>query len=506
MDLVIAVLRFIWILFLVIMMFNLMIVVHEWGHFLAGRWRGLHIDRFQIWFGKPIWKKTYNGVQYGLGTIPMGGFVSLPQMAPMEAIEGAVAPNGEGEAGEEKPKRELPPISALDKIIVAFAGPLFSFLLAVFFACIVWLVGMPEADRRTAKEVGYVFDESPAAEAGILPGDEIVSVGGQPVKRIHGMVDSVDWYVVSSEQDELVFEVLRDGEKLFLPVEIPKEPTEEEAEAEAKKSLWVRARDFVFKRKPLPQVGIYGRETPRVGMVAPNGPAEESGIEVGDLILALNGKEVVHRIQVGEFVKDLAGEETITVTIGRDGETRDITVHPRIPEKRPDYLDYPIMGITWDNFGKGEIMHPTPGQQIGDSLRMMKNTLGAVFSPKSEIGATHLSSAVGIMRLYYRLFEHPDGWQLVLWFSVVLNVNLAILNMLPFPVLDGGHIVMGIVEGIRKKPVLNLKALEIIQTAAVILLMGLMLMLVLKDFGDIASDAKGGTGVEFLPRDSPPGQ
>ena len=80
--------RFILILFEVILIFNLMIVVHEYGHFLAARWRGLKIEKFQIWFGKAIIKKEINGVQWGLGTIPLGGFVALPQMAPMEAIEG----------------------------------------------------------------------------------------------------------------------------------------------------------------------------------------------------------------------------------------------------------------------------------------------------------------------------------------------------------------------------------------------------------------------------------
>src|SRR5262249_44836543 len=108
----------------VLMVFNLMIVVHEWGHFLAARWRGLKVDAFQVWFGKPIWKKTINGVRYGIGTIPFGGFVKLPQMVDMSAIE------GKNEEGTEN----LPKISPLDKIIVAFAGPLFSFLLAVVFA------------------------------------------------------------------------------------------------------------------------------------------------------------------------------------------------------------------------------------------------------------------------------------------------------------------------------------------------------------------------------------
>src|SRR6266545_4614576 len=96
---------------------NLLIFVHELGHFLAARWRGLKIERFAIWFGKPIWKTKIGEVEYCLGSIPAGGYVSLPQMAPMELLEGKTE------------QKDLPPISALDKIIVAFAGPLFSFLL-----------------------------------------------------------------------------------------------------------------------------------------------------------------------------------------------------------------------------------------------------------------------------------------------------------------------------------------------------------------------------------------
>src|SRR6266403_5605560 len=114
----------------VLVLFNLLIFVHELGHFLAARWRGLKVDRFAIWFGKPLWKKKINDVEYALGTIPAGGYVSLPQMATMEAIEGK----------SESSDKPLPPISALDKIIVAFAGPLFSFLLALAFAWVVTVV------------------------------------------------------------------------------------------------------------------------------------------------------------------------------------------------------------------------------------------------------------------------------------------------------------------------------------------------------------------------------
>src|SRR4029078_3748344 len=106
------VLHTIFILFEVVVLFNLLIFVHELGHFLAAKWRGLKIDRFAVWFGKPIWKMKIKGVEYALGSIPAGGYVSLPQMAPMEMIEGKGESTGE----------TLPPISALDKIMVCFAS------------------------------------------------------------------------------------------------------------------------------------------------------------------------------------------------------------------------------------------------------------------------------------------------------------------------------------------------------------------------------------------------
>src|SRR3954465_11436054 len=116
-----AILKFILVLLEVLLLFNLLIFVHELGHFLAARWRGLKIDRFAVWFGKPIWQKEINGVTYCLGSIPAGGYVALPQMASMEAIEGKTDTKAD----------QLPPLSALDKIIVAFAVRIFSLLLAV---------------------------------------------------------------------------------------------------------------------------------------------------------------------------------------------------------------------------------------------------------------------------------------------------------------------------------------------------------------------------------------
>src|SRR5437899_1806762 len=99
-----SILKFVLIVLEVVLLFNLLIFVHELGHFLAARWRGLKIDRFAIWFGKPIWKTRINGVEYALGTIPAGGYVSLPQMAKMSRLEGKSESSAQG----------LPPISARD--------------------------------------------------------------------------------------------------------------------------------------------------------------------------------------------------------------------------------------------------------------------------------------------------------------------------------------------------------------------------------------------------------
>src|ERR1700745_794221 len=149
--------RVIFILLEVLILFNLMIVVHELGHFLAARWRGLYIERFGVWFGKPLWKKKINGVQYSLGSLPFGGFVALPQLAPMDIIEGKA----------DVDRAHLPPVSALDKIIVAVGGPFCSLLLAIVFAAIVWIVGYPVSESDTTTVVGYIMPDSPAEKVGL---------------------------------------------------------------------------------------------------------------------------------------------------------------------------------------------------------------------------------------------------------------------------------------------------------------------------------------------------
>lgn len=477
------VLRVIILVIEVLFVFNLMILVHEWGHYLAARWRGLKVEAFYIWFGKPIWKKTINGVEYGLGSIPAGGFVKLPQMAPMDAIEG-------GSTSDEP----LPPIKPLDKIIVAFAGPLFSFGLACTFALLVSWLGKPQTESFVTTTIGYVAEDSPASKAGLKVGDEILRIDGEPIRRFEGFVDSVRWSIISSEGKDIQFEVKRAGQTLPA-IAVSSEWPDLNKE---KPSWW----EYIFKRPALREVGIAGKETPMIGEIQPNSPAADAGLQPKDELLAVDGQPLFSRVQLAEYLENKAGQ-LITLKVRRAGSEQDISFTPRLPDKRPADFTRPMAGIVWHATGERKLAYPGVLEQVSDAARSMVSMIGKLVWSNSDISPAHMSGPVGIGRVYYNLLQDPAALLQILWFSVVLNVNLAIMNMLPFPVLDGGHITMAIAEAIRRRP-LQSRALEWVQTACALTLFGFLIFVTLKDTGDIFLGGKKNNPAEelgWLPKD-----
>ncbi len=466
MDTLPAILKFLGILIEVVLLFNLMILVHELGHYWAALWRGLKVEKFQIWFGPTLWKKTINGVQWGLGTIPFGGFVALPQMAPMEMLEGR-SPDGTD-------RRTLPPVKPWDKIIVAFAGPLFSFLLALLFALVVFKVGRPVWSQEATCVVGYVAKDMPAAAPGGLhPGDKILAVDGQPVGGFGGLSDGIVARVAFSEGDKVAFLVERPGEPR--PVTVSLAPHVEKGKG-------------VFRRSDIRRVGIAPAAPAKVGRVLPGGPADRAGLKPGDRFLAVDGKQVWHPEQIMTAMESRPGQDVSLTVSSPDGLMRVVSLRPVQPLKPADAK--PMIGIRWGSDDM-TLDKPGPVTQLRKAAATIFVTLGALVSPRSEIGIQHLSGPIGIGGAFFDMLGEDQGWKLALWFAVVVNVNLALLNLFPLPVLDGGHIVISLLEWIRGRSV-SPRFLEILQAGFAFLLIGFMLYVTVLDVGDRARFGGGG--------------
>jgi regulator of sigma E protease len=465
----------------VVLLFNVLIIVHELGHFLAAKWCGLQIDKFAIWFGKPLWSKKIDGVEYILGSIPAGGYVALPQMAPMEAIEGKT----------ETPREELPPASPWQKIIVAFAGPLFSFGLALFFATIVWAVGKPTTATEKTTTIGFVIPGGPADKAGLHTGDVIKSINGHRVTRWAGVDNGVTWTIMTSTVTPLTMVVQRAGQPMTFEVTPEVDPT-------VKHHWWDRSAPFKIEIAPEVKDLV-------VGKVLPDSPAAVAGIQKGDKLTALDGQQLLGYYAIYQHLKDTPFAP-LNLTVTRGEQSLSLVVQPEkpiqptaIPKDEPQTA----IGLDLDDSVDVVMDHPTPWHQVHESVDMVRGTLAALFTHNSRVSATQLSGPVGIMNILFEVLSSENGWRVALWFAVVINVNLAMLNLFPLPVLDGGHIALSLIEWVRRRP-LSMNILEPVQTACALALIGYMAFITFFDVQDSGKMAFGSDSGEmkFAPKQS----
>jgi regulator of sigma E protease len=418
-------------------------------------------------------------------------------------------------------------------------------------------VGKPTVEAEATTTIGYVAPDEPAAKAGFQPGDKILEVDGHPVSRFAGMVDSITWYVVRSEGDTIPFKIQR-GNKVLT---INSGYTRPETRGWERKSLrqvgiapaitpivfkvtdgsaaalaGIKPNDEIIAvgggrlyhpqhilewaqshpGEPLSLTILRGKKTleatlepgrPLVSSVIKNSPAEVAGIKAGDRILWLDGHPIYDPT---ELFKRVESNPTVpfSLTVATGPQTRTVRVLPAIPDGQSKAvlgIAYAAdsQGIIWDGSGKLTIVHISPLEQIYAAVETIGNTIGALLSPQSDIKLQHMSGPIMIMQTYYRLFDTDFGWQLALWFSVVFNVNLAMINLLPIPVLDGGHIVLALIEGIRKRPI-NIRVLEVVQGACALLLIGFMLYVSFYDAQDLPWNANHKAKFSVPAKPAPP--
>lgn len=515
---------------------GLCIFFHELGHFLAAKWRGLHIDAFALGF-KPFWRKKYNGVEYRLGWLPFGGYCEIPQV----------------DATGDKPKAadgtELERAKPLDRAITAVAGPLFNVLFGLLLGCAVWFFGMPQDSPKMRElKVMSVDEKGPEYAAGLRKNDVIVKLNGKRFFDTWAHFVSKILFTIG----EVELEVLRDGKthtvryvprpnpnapekmraegiawpyfKVLIPLElVPKKGSVAEKSGIRKGDILLavdgteisdfheyqsmidlsRGRELVLdilrdgkkvqtKVTPVPIAGLdeeFTRYLVGVGIVpAKDGkgiraasvsktlPAERAGLAVDDVLLAINGKEMNSPVDFIRAVHELK-TKPFTLTYMRKNVKKEVTL---AAEK-----------VVPHTIGVSILLrdHPTPWQLFMSTIDMSwKSLRGIVVGLANKLGLTekqssikpsHMSGPLGIGMVLFNSV-HKSSLISGIYFTVVISFALAIFNLLPFPVLDGGHIVFGLIEMALGRPLPN-SLIKILSNIFVALLIGLMIFVTFSD-------------------------
>ena len=450
-------------LIMVIFFFGASIFVHELGHFLAARWRGLKVTRFSIGFGPKLFGWKRDGIEYIVAALPIGGYVALPQLGHMEMVE--------GKADEEANL----PISWTSKVIVLVAGAFFNLLFTLVLGSLLFLIGgRPVPIYNDITTIGIIGETlrisddeqvpNPAFEAGLLKGDNIKAIDGKSVK---------DW---ESVQKRIIFGTKRtlDGVPLTIFT------IERNGEILEKEVLPVIAG---FEK--LRTVGISPELPdlpPLIGGVFEGFPADHAGIKPGDELLRIDGEIIRSTLQISEYIQQNPTKE-IQFELLRDGQTVIAKVTPKLAILRENEKETPAMGVAWTYPNK--YLKETPIKQIGSVMEETVETLGKLINPKSNIKVSNMSGPVGMGRIIYQSAKWD--FKMVLWVVIIVNINLAILNLLPIPVLDGGHILFATIEKIRGKE-LPQNLMMSLQGTFVLALLTLMLYVTIFDGRRIFTD------------------
>lgn len=439
---------------------GLLIVVHEAGHFLLARWCGVKVLRFSIGFGRPVlsWRIGRDRTELALAAFPLGGYVKM-----LDEREGEVAAEEVGRAFNRQ--------SVWKRFAIVSAGPAANFLLAILMYWVLFVHGTEEPKPILGAPVAH----SPAEQAGFREGDLVRGINGKPV---------VSW-------QELRWELLQQA---MVKARVTLEVVGMDREI-ARRTLDLTTLDttdlegdilqqigFVFYRPRLPPV---------IGKVSPGGVADLAGLRPGDRILAIDGTSIESWGDVVSLVSKSAGR-TLRLAVEREGRAFDLTVVPTEAEDRGRIVGRIGIGVREDGMDRSFLMTTVrygPWQSLGKAVAQTWET--SIFSLKmlgrmivGGVSWKNLSGPVTIAD--YAGQSAKLGLSYYVKFLALISISLGVLNLLPIPILDGGHLMYYIVEIIKGGPVSE-RVMEIGQQIGLALLAMLMAFAFYNDINRLVS-------------------
>jgi regulator of sigma E protease len=409
---------------------SLLVAVHEYGHFWAARKLGFKVLRFSVGFGPALWRRVAGAdrTEYVLAALPLGGYVKL-----LDEREGPVDAAEVSRAFTRRPPWQ--------RILVLLAGPGFNFAFAILLLWgMLWIVGSP--DVRAV--VGGVAAGSPAARAGLRADDEIIRLDGADVQ---GRGDVVLGLIDAMSGDGVTRLAVRSASGAERDIELRvDDPVERRALTEP--SALMRGVGIRFWSQPVPA---------QIGRVLPAGPAEQAGLQVGDLITAIDGQPIGDFVAMSEVLA-VRPNRDVVIRYERSGVSATTTVRTsadlvdgrevgRIRIETPPSAPLPDSMIVHRRFG--------PVQALGESLQRAWNmtVLQAKMFARMIIGQVSIKNLSGPITIAeYAGDSARSGLTGFVGFLVLISLSLGFLNLLPIPMLDGGQIVYQTIEWIKGSP------------------------------------------------------
>ena len=434
---------------------GILVAVHEFGHFWVARRCGVKVEKFSIGFGKSIWSKVgKDGTEYSLSIIPLGGYVKM--------LDGRV-----DDVTEEQQQYAFDKKPLWKRTAIVGAGPAFNFLFAIFAYWLVFLIGVP----AVKPVIGEVAPQSIAAQAGIESGMELKSISG--IKTADW--ESVNIGLISHIGDDSMTVTVASQDNIGLEQKLTLDLTQWSFDPETESAM------STLGFKPFsPEIST------TLAQVMEDGAAYSAGFEVGDQIVSIDGIEVNDWPMVVEAIRSNP-EQALNVAVDRNGYQTELTLTPKSRELSdgssigyagiaPEVAEWPEDYRFELQFGVFEAVGKAidkTGQIIDLTLTMLKKLI------VGYVGLNNLSELISIAKCAGTTADY--GLVYFLGFLALISVNLGIINLVPLPMLDGGHLLFFAIEAITRKPVPE-KVQEMGYRVGSAIIFSLMALAIFNDF------------------------